>query len=154
MTDTKNDIGRFMVGVGAVIECTQDNTILIVKRSVNQDFQGGVWELVYGRVSQFEGPTDGLKREHREEVGFDSFTIVRPLRTWHIFRGEETVENELIGITYWCQVEQKPSIKLNDEHTEYAWVTPERALELMSVDGIKEDVRTYIKVKKEDHARH
>ncbi|MBI5151878.1 MAG: NUDIX domain-containing protein [Candidatus Pacebacteria bacterium] len=154
MDEHKNDIGRFMVAVGAVIECVTDGTILVVKRSTNQDFQGGVWELVYGRVSQFEAPIDGLIREHREEVGFDSFIVIRPLRTWHLYRGEETAEKELIGITYWCQVQDKPPIHLNEEHTEYAWVTPEQALELISVEGIKEDVLTYIKVKKEEHARH
>lgn len=34
---------------------------------------------------------------------------------------------------------------ISAEHTDFAWVTPEEAIDRIDVEGVKEDVRNYMK---------
>lgn len=138
----KNPVGRFMVAVGAVI-ANGKGQILLIKRSHKLDWHPGEWEIMYGRLAQHEGTLDGLARELKEELGI-TVVVGRPLISWHIYRGhEETAENELIGITF-VATTNDVEVKLSDEHEEYRWVSPEEALDLIKVDGIKRDINAFI----------
>ncbi len=137
-----NPVGRFMVAVGAIIELQNTGKILILKRNSNLDWHAGEWEIHYGRVAQFEGLEDSLKREAHEETGLTDIQIIKPLTAWHIFRGREKAENELIGITYHCRTKTE-KVKLSNEHREYRWVTPAAALKLIKIAGIRYDVENY-----------
>lgn len=139
-----NPVGRFMVAVGAVIQHTNTGKILLIKRSTMHDFRDGEWEIIYGRIDQHEDPDHGLLREVREETGITDLTIHDILTSWHIYRGERRVENDLIGITYACTTNSE-TVQLSHEHADYKWVTPEEALELVTVEGIKRDVRAFMK---------
>lgn len=141
-----NPVGRFMVAVGAVVEYKKTGDILIVQRLFDLDWHPGEWEIGYGRLDQFETPEEGLRREQAEEVGLTDLTIKSILSNWHIFRGPETAENELIGITYHCQTSNK-KITLSDEHAAYRWVKPAEALELVKIDGIRRDIQQFIELK-------
>lgn len=142
-----NPVGRFMVAVGAVIEHKPSKKILIIQRSQNQDWQGGEWEIGYGRIDQFEDPVDGLRREQREETGLNDLTVGPILSVWHILRGTEKIpENDLIGVTYACSTKTQ-EITLSDEHSAYRWVEPEEALELIKVEGIRRDIKLFMAVK-------
>ncbi len=142
----QNPVGRFMVAVGAVLENTLDETILIIKRAPTLDWRASHWEIGYGRIDQFESPEQGLARETFEELGVTYFSIRRVLTVWHLFRGSQKAENELVGITYYCTTNTK-SIKLSDEHTDYAWVTPEEAVKKITEPGIIRDVTAYVAYK-------
>lgn len=138
-----------MVAAGAVLEYEKDGTILIQRRAPYGDgFLAGQWELVYGRIAQHEDPLDGLKRELFEETGQKSVTIIRPLRTWHIYRGEKKEENEVIGITFWCKTKTK-KVVLSSEHNAYAWVSPQTALKRITFPGVRKEIRAYMKAKEE-----
>jgi 8-oxo-dGTP diphosphatase len=139
-----NPVGRFMVAVGAVVELGQSGKILISQRSDSLDWHPSEWETVYGRIDQFEDPEDGLRRELREETGLNDLEIVDLLTVWHILRGsEKLVENDLIGITYWCRT-QTETIQLSQEHQAYQWVTPDEALKLVQVEGIRRDIQKFV----------
>lgn len=144
-TSTKeNPVGRFMVASGAIIELRNTGKILINQRNSDLDWQPNEWEIVYGRCDQFESSEEGLRREVKEETGIEDLKIISILTTWHIFRGtEKTAENELIGITYHCRT-QTEVINLSKEHCSYRWVTPQEALSLVSVDGIKRDIKKFL----------
>lgn len=89
-----------MVAVGASIEHAETHKILVIQRTGSLDWQAGKWELLYGRIDQFEDAQTGLRREVSEETGITDLEIGQVLRVWHIFRGPEIAENELIGITF------------------------------------------------------
>ncbi len=140
----ENPVGRFMVACGAVIEKNSTGKILLIQRSADLDWQANEWEIIYGRIDQFEDPIAGLKREIKEEIGLLDVEIGQVLSVWHIFRGsEKTAENELIGITYHCRTKQEQPL-LSKEHQNYKWVTPQEALELVKVDGIRRDINKFI----------
>jgi 8-oxo-dGTP diphosphatase len=139
-----NPVGRFMVASGAIIEKKATGEILLVQRSTSLDWHPGEWEIVYGRIAQFEDTQTGLLREIREEVGIETVEIVTVIRVWHAFRGtEQTADNELIGITYHCTTSQETPV-LSEEHQDYKWVTPEEAKRLVTVEGINRDISAFI----------
>jgi 8-oxo-dGTP pyrophosphatase MutT (NUDIX family) len=86
----------------------------------------------------------GLHREVYEESGITDLEVGEVLRVWHIFRGSEKAENELIGITFHCKTQQE-TVSISEEHAQYKWVTPEEALNLIEVEGIREDIQLFIK---------
>lgn len=144
-SNKSNPVGRFMVAVGAMIELRETGKILINQRSAHLDWHPNDWEIIYGRIDQFEGLENGLRREVKEEVGIDDLEIITVLRAWRIFRGsEQSAENELIGITYRCRT-QTEAIKLSKEHQNYQWVTPQEALKIVSESGIRQDIERFIK---------
>lgn len=139
---THNPVGRFMVAVGAVIS-NPNGEILLLKRSLKLDWHPGEWEILYGRIAQFEDPRTGLIRETKEEVGLD-IAIGQPLTVWHIYRGhEQTAHNELVGITFIAETTDI-NVQISDEHDEYRWVMPEVALQLVKEEGIKRDITAYV----------
>ncbi len=141
-----------MVAVGAVIENKNTGKILVIQRAGSQDWRGGEWEIDYGRIDQHEDPIDGLRREIKEEVGITDLAVKEVIRVWHMYRGPVSPENDLIGITYFCQTEMTEVI-LSDEHIAFKWVTAEQALEIIKTEGIREDIQRYMKLKemKETH---
>lgn len=147
----QNPVGRFMVAVGAVIENADLQKILVLKRAESQDWQKNEWEIDYGRIDQFEDPEDGLRRELFEETGLTDISIKTILSVWHIYRGPVAVDNDLIGITYHT-VTKEQKVVLSHEHSEYRWVTPDEALQLITVPGIRRDVELFIKQKKSERS--
>ncbi len=137
-----NPVGRFMVAAGAVI-ANSKGQILLTKRSAKLDWHPGEWEILYGRLAQFEDVQSGVIRETKEELGID-IQIGKPLTVWHIYRGhEQSAYNELIGITF-AATTDATEIRLSDEHEEYGWFTPTEALARANIEGIKRDIEAYI----------
>ena len=139
----KNPVGRFMLAVGALLVHEKTKKILIVQRSSSQDFQPNEWEIVYGRLAQYENPEHGLRRELAEEIGKTDIMIHHVISVWHIYRGAEKAENELIGITFVCST-KTDRIFLSHEHQAYAWVTPHEAFERITVLGIRKDLELFL----------
>lgn len=138
-----------MVAVGGVIEHAQTGKILLVRRADSQDWHPGEWEISYGRIDQHEDPTDGLKREIGEETGIKDLQIGNVISVWHMYRGEKNAHNDLIDITFHCQTETA-EITLSDEHSEYKWVEPKEALELVKIEGIRRDVLHHLELSKKN----
>ena len=140
--DLNQSIGRYMIGVGAIIKHPSQDKILITKRD-KTDFQKNAWELVYGRIDQDEELIEGLLREIREELGPIKIKIERVIRLWHFYRGEKRAETEIHGVTFVCQA-LDTNIKLSAEHSIYDWVSPQKALKKITLKGIKHDIRQFI----------
>ena len=146
-TTSENPVGRFMVATGGIFELNNSRNILIIQRASHLDWHPNEWEIMYGRIDQFEDVESGLKRESKEELGLRDFEIIDISNVWHKFRGTEKIaQNDCIGITYWCRV-TSPEVKLNSEHQSYKWVTPEEALSFIKIDGIREDIIKFIQLR-------
>lgn len=131
--------------MGAIIEHPTENKILLLKRTPKADYSPGIWEEITGRLDQYEEPFDGLKREIMEEAGIE-VEIYKPLTIFHIFRGEKTAENELVGIIFHCKAKSE-KVTVSEEHTGYGWYKPQEALDLVEHPGVKNDIKAYIEKK-------
>ncbi len=140
---SSNPVGRFMVAIGALITNEETGKILLTQRAADLDWQPNEWEITYGRIDQSESLEEGLKREVWEEIGLTDLIIKHILRVWHIYRGPEKAENEVIGVTFVCTT-TSDAIRLSSEAQRYRWVTPQEALQLISLEGIRKDIETYI----------
>jgi len=138
-------IGRFLVATGAIIENIKTGKILLLKRSKTKDFSADIWEYPTGRMNQFETPEEGLRREILEETGLE-IDIVKLINTFHIFRGEKTAENELVGIMYWCQTNNERA-KISEEHSDFVWVTVKEALQMVTKPSMQADIQAFLREK-------
>lgn len=145
MTTKEQKIGKYMIGVGCVIEHKLTGKILCLLRDKVR-YQKGEWELMYGRIDQYEELFEALRREVKEEIGLEKLEIRRLLRVWHFYRGDKKPETEIHGFTFHCKVDTQ-NIILSSEHSDYRWLDPKEALELIKVEGIREDVKFFIENK-------
>lgn len=135
-------IGHYMIGVGCIMQHEPTGKVLCLLRD-GADYQKGEWELMYGRIDQHEELFEALQRELMEETGIAEFRVERLLRVWHFYRGEKSPETEIHGFTFHC-VTQSQHVVLSPEHSEYRWVDPAEALELIQIHGIREDLRFFL----------
>src|SRR5690349_11069442 len=126
--------GRFMVGVGAIIEHTGSGRILLLKRAERADYEAGIWEDITGRMKQGEEPEDALRREEGEGRGLEP-VIVKPVTISHLYGGDPTVDNELVGIIFWCK-SHSDAVVLSREHSDYRWLLRDDALRLVEHPGV------------------
>lgn len=111
--------------VSVEIYLVKDNKALICKRVPKSDVNPGTWSPSAGKVRYTEIPLDAVVREAKEELNLDvKVTKELHCRAVTLISGEE----EAYRLLYSYQVEQlndKQEIMLNDEHTEYQWVSKE-----------------------------
>lgn len=124
-------IGRFYAGIAAVIWSAATSQYLLLRRSDQKDYGGGIWECVTGRVDQGESFEDALHREVREELGV-AVQVEYILGTTHFYRGTPTPENELVGVVYLCTLDDPGSVSIGLEHSEFRWLIATEAIELLS----------------------
>lgn len=98
--------------------------LLVVKRNENDDLYPGAWEFPGGHLENGETLKQGLKRELQEEIGFtDDF---KPIIT-HYYDEIKEKNGELVHdleIDFIVNVDSSAlTIKLSEEHCDYAWVT-------------------------------
>lgn len=127
------------------------NEILLLKRSTALRLGPGLWGFPAGHMETNETPEDCARRELREEIGdqfqADLVQVVGPIRDTH-YGG--IYEIHLFHYRW-----RGGEIRLNDEHTDYAWVSKDSFGNYAVMDGIDEDIlylqiwpRKYLRVEK------
>src|SRR5262249_18470213 len=128
-----------------VVSCflERNGTFLLLRRHDHKP-QGGTWGAPAGKVGENESPVSAMVRELREETGI--------LVSENDLKLEEKlyVRYEDYDFTYYTFRLAAPSdqaITLNpEEHTEYAWVTPEASLALPLIQDMDECIRLFYKL--------
>ncbi len=123
---------RFAIGL---VE-NNNNELLLLKRSPQAPLGPGLWGFPAGHIERDESPAHCIKRELKEEIGADhmlaQITDIGPVRDTH-YGG--IYEIYLFHFTW-----QTGSIRLNHEHTDYAWVGREDFKSYKVMDGVDEDI--------------
>jgi len=131
---------NFSLGAKALI--VNKGKILLIKRRTNDVHKPGIWELPGGRVTFEEDPTQGVKREAKEETGLE-VKVICPISTKHFTRDDGQV---ITAINFYCKLEGKNTVRLSEEHTEYCWETiPKTKKKIYS--GFLETIENYEKMK-------
>ena len=124
---------RFIAMVGMLVWHRIDGRYLLLRRAPDKDFAPGQWESGSGRLERGEGFIEALRRESRGELGFD-VRIECLLGTVHLYRGAVVPDNEMVGVSFGCSVDDASGLRLSDEHSEHRWVTAEEAAALLPPD--------------------
>jgi 8-oxo-dGTP diphosphatase len=104
-----------VVGVHALI--THGDRFLLVRRSLADEHEPGLWEFPGGGLEEKEDLYSSLRREVLEECGIK--IIIRNLKQIYWFISKE---NKLaVHPVFLCGIKDKPAICLSKEHTEYLW---------------------------------
>ncbi len=93
---------------------------LLVKRSDNDSFLPGDWEIPGGKLEYGEVAENGAVREVYEETGL-KVKIEYLLATWEY----EGVYNDIqyVQLDFLCTPIDDSDVKLSEEHSDYAWIT-------------------------------
>jgi mutator protein MutT len=130
--------GTFQVAVEALIE--KDEKLLITRRADDRDHGAGEWETITGRVEQGEAFEDAVHREVNEETGL-TVKIVKPLGTFHFYRGKEKIEH--LGLGFFCRY-VSGEIKLDPhESSDFRWATKEEALRLIADQSTRVSIQNF-----------
>ena len=114
---------RFHITVKGIV--VLDNKILLLKRVKPSTDGLGLWELPGGGLEYGETPNQALIRELKEETGLD-IVIIKPAYTFTKIREDY----QTVGIGFLC-IPKNDHVRLSDEHTDYCFVTIEKAKELL-----------------------
>ena len=145
MTDTANlpvIEGRFAI----ILVETDQNQLLLLKRRTDAEIGGGLWGFPAGHIEPGENPFQCALREMEEETSIQlrckPLKNIGPIRdTWYGGKFE---------IYLFHQRWEGGDIKLNREHTEFAWVNKEDYPEYSVMDGVDEDI-LYLNIWPREH---
>lgn len=110
---------------------------LLLKRS-EKEIYPGLWQMVSGSIQEGETAYQTTLREILEE------TNLKPKKMWVVpnVNSFYSPEKNYLSIlpVFAAQVDYKSSVKLSDEHTEYLWVTKEKAKKMLAWVGQRRSV--------------
>lgn len=89
------------------------------------------WEFPGGRIGADETLPEGLRREIREETGL-TVTVGPPV---HTVAWENSDGRGRFGVVYRCRTDGR-SVRLSEEHDDWAWLAPAAALDRLSGAGV------------------
>ena len=111
------------VCVGAFIQ-NKKGQFLVVKRSDEDDYMAGMWELPGGGIDASESPQKGLQREVAEEIGLD-VDVAKPLGVHTYIMETEQESIHRVEITFLCIAKKDKEVVLSFEHSDYQWILPQ-----------------------------
>ncbi len=99
--------------------------ILLLKRSGKVSNYRGKWHVVGGYLDDLKTPKDKVLEELREELQISEKDIAS-IELKEIYKYEdEVLKKKWIALLVLAELKHPPKIKIDWEHTEYKWITPE-----------------------------
>lgn len=106
-----------------------NDLLLIVKRNENDDLYPGAWEFPGGHLESGETLEEGLKRELKEEIGFNEFFDFKIISYDDEIKEKNGKLIHNIEINFEIDVNKDNlNIILSSEHIDYKWVTKDSEL--------------------------
>lgn len=122
-TEKPHNFSPLFETAGCYIEW--DGKFLILLRAPHKKVDPHTWNLPAGKIEKGEEKEDGVIREVREETGlsFSPQDFEYLCETYCRY-----TECDFVYYMFRVKIKEEPNIILNEEHTDYAWVTPQEAL--------------------------
>ena len=115
-----------------------DNKALVVRRSSNEKYMPGYYELPGGKVDFGEHPNKGLEREFLEEVNLN-IKVLKPYRVFTYITHEGN--RHTVEIVLLVELDDKiENLKLSDAHDDHQWITEKDFERFKISDEIKANV--------------
>ena len=118
----------FHLGAKALIRNPAGELLLLTEKDKSY------WDIPGGRIKKGEALEDALKREVYEETGIQTVTIIQPF-LMVLMNVRIPVQNSDVGLivaTYLCEVSDNILPRLSEEHSDFKWVDPMKAAQLLS----------------------
>jgi 8-oxo-dGTP diphosphatase len=116
--------------------------VLVVRRSANDGFLPGYYELPGGKIELGESHETAITREFMEEVSLR----VRPLHLYNKFSyqpGPNTKATDYEYLVELAEDENIASLQLSEEHDDYKWVS---SIDLNALDPITPEKSHSLKI--------
>jgi 8-oxo-dGTP diphosphatase len=127
----------------------EKSEVLLLRRSKNNKYSIGKFDLPGGHIEEHEGLEDSILREIKEETGMDVF-FGEIIDVVEFPEGSQMFRDEKRGIRCICY-SNSSEVSLSDEHDEFVWLSFEKALEKLSAeDGFESEKRNTV-VKARDY---
>lgn len=108
--------------------------IFVQRRSPHSRLFAGCWDIVGGHVEPGESVDEALRREVREETGWELTIVLGPVHELS-YRGDDGIDR--VEEDFLVRVEgdlDRPS-RTSAEHTEFRWLGPQEIDELDRAPG-------------------
>jgi 8-oxo-dGTP pyrophosphatase MutT (NUDIX family) len=126
-----------------------NNRILLLRKSCNDPYYPGWWDLPGGRMEDSEGLDAHLIREVLEETGLKVLPVGDPIHLWDWFMDWHGERVHVLAVSRYCQLEDsapiEPDREADDFLSEQRWIPRP---ELLSLDIIPSQVATIKRVVK------
>lgn len=127
------DIPIRCTGIAVVLLKKYENEykVLLLKRS--SPILPNVWCYIGGSIEEGETATEAARREIKEETGISKITLYTSNKFDQIFSLEDNyiyVAPVFVGF-----VEDDQEVTLNNEHSEYRWLSFAQAIQTVSIPG-------------------
>ena len=115
--------------------------ILLLKRSNNVSTYRGKWQAVAGYLDEVRPLKEKVLEELREEIGVLEKDIEK-IKYGKMFEfhdkdiGKTWIVNPVLA-----KLKKKPQIKIDFEHTDYKWISPEEIGKVDIVPNLKESMK-------------
>jgi len=110
---------------------------LLLKRS-EKEIYPGLWQMVSGSIQEGETAYQTVLREISEE------TNLKPVKLWVVPNVNSFYSPEKNCISFLpvfaAQIDYQTNVKISDEHTEYVWVTNEKAKKMLAWVGQRKSI--------------
>ena len=110
--------------------------------------RGGFWQCVTGKVEEGEDEVDAAFREVKEETGISSDKVKHVLKDIYSFeylKNNRKIHETVFGFEVFPDIGIDTTKNVYKEHTEYAWFSPEKAIEISSFDSQKQSILHLLK---------
>lgn len=122
---------RFPVSIKGVLPI--NGAVVLLKNERDE------WELPGGRLEAGEDPMDCVVREIREELGLD-VTVAGIIDSWTY---EVLPGQEVVIVTYGCQLDGHDEIEISAEHKEVGLFSPDALAGLPMPEGYRRSIRAW-----------
>lgn len=125
---------RQLKSVGAIVFRKEEGKVLFLLLKNSK----GHWDFAKGLAEQGETEEQTLRREASEEAGLTDLAIMPSFREEISYFFKEQGELVRKTVAFYLAETKQEKITLSFEHTEFAWLEYEKALETVSYKNAKE----------------
>lgn len=123
----------FVVAAHGIIR--KENKILVTRRSLNNEYKPGLWDVPGGKIEAGETVEEGLRREIREESNLE--VHIRKIE-YAYTNLDGLPKSQYVILVYVCDYKSGEVSLSPEEHDAYRWVVPHHIRTINAIHFLKE----------------